>query len=191
MITIITPCSRPDNLMTLYDSINFDYTLEWIIVYDENRVKTNPYLFKDSKHSDKIKEYSIFNKDSKMGNRQRNFAMDNITNKEGYIYFLDDDNIIHPDFYNIINYLKNENKLHLYTFNQYNCTYHWIRKGNRVEYCQIDTAQYLVPYEFCKNKRWIVDIYEADALFIIDIFAEHQQDHIYIDETWCFHNKLS
>ena len=33
-ITIITPCSRIQNLPMLYDSIKFDKIHKWIIVYD-------------------------------------------------------------------------------------------------------------------------------------------------------------
>ena len=44
-MTIITPTYRIDNLNKIKQSINFEYVDEWIIVYDGNRIETNPYLY--------------------------------------------------------------------------------------------------------------------------------------------------
>jgi len=35
------------------------------------------------------------------GNGQRNYALTRITNEHKLLYYLDDDNIIHPDLYNL------------------------------------------------------------------------------------------
>ena len=53
-MTIITPTYRIDNLNKIKKSINFEYVDEWIIVYDGNRIETNPYIFKEN---EKIQEY--------------------------------------------------------------------------------------------------------------------------------------
>ncbi len=47
-IKIITPSYGIDNLNQIKQSINFEYVDEWIIVYDGNRIQTNPYIFKEN-----------------------------------------------------------------------------------------------------------------------------------------------
>jgi hypothetical protein len=112
-ITIITPSYRTTNLEKIKNSILFDYVNEWIIVYDGKKIHENPGLFE--KENNKIKEY-VHNGDGISGNPQRNYALTKITNKDTYIYYLDDDNIIHPDLYNLLDFIDNT----IYTFNQYN-----------------------------------------------------------------------
>jgi hypothetical protein len=48
-IIIITPSSRIDNLKKIEQSINFDYIDKWIIVYDGNKIESNPFIFEKIK----------------------------------------------------------------------------------------------------------------------------------------------
>ncbi len=145
-ITIITPSYRINNLIKIKESINFDYVDEWIIVYDGNKIHTNPYLFKD--FSNKIKEY-INNDNGNTGNPQRNYGISKVTNLNTTLYFLDDDNIIHPNLYNLLDILDNTK---FYTFNQENRLI-----GNNINVGSIDTAMALIPYNKCNGIRWIID----------------------------------
>ena len=83
------------------------------IVYDENRIETNPYIFKENEF---FEEY-IYKCTGISGNGQRNYALTIITNENTLLYYLDDDNIIHPDLHNLLNYIDNNT---IYSFNQYN-----------------------------------------------------------------------
>jgi hypothetical protein len=58
----------------------------------------------------------IYKCDCIAGNGQRNYALTKITNPDTLLYYLDDDNIIHPDLYNLLDFIDNT----IYTFNQYN-----------------------------------------------------------------------
>jgi hypothetical protein len=55
-ITIITPSYRIDNVKKIKQSIKFEYIDEWIIVYDGNKIESNPFIFEEN---EKIKEYII------------------------------------------------------------------------------------------------------------------------------------
>ena len=112
-LTIITPSYRINNLLEIKKSLNFEYIEEWIIVYYGNRIETNPYIFEEN---EKIKEY-IYKRSGISGNGQRNYALTKFTNENTLLYYLDDDNIIHPDLYNLLNYIDNNT---IYSFNQYN-----------------------------------------------------------------------
>ena len=97
-ITIITPCSRIHNLPMLYESIKFDKIHKWIIVYDTT---VNSYCHSFI-HSEQIIEVDCKSSlNGVVGNTQRNYAL-SLVEDDNYIYFLDDDNIIHPDFWKII-----------------------------------------------------------------------------------------
>ena len=62
------------------------------VTRDGSKIITNPYLFKED---NKIKEY-IYKCSGISGNGQRNYALSKITNEDTLLYYLDDDNIIHP-----------------------------------------------------------------------------------------------
>jgi hypothetical protein len=45
---------------------------------------------------------NIYKCDCTAGNGQRNFALTKITNTDTLLYYLDDDNTIHPDLNNVL-----------------------------------------------------------------------------------------
>ena len=47
--TIITPSYRIDNLRKIKQSISFEYIDEWIIVYDGNKIESNPSIYEENK----------------------------------------------------------------------------------------------------------------------------------------------
>lgn len=177
-ITIITPSIRPNNLLKIKNSINFNYVNEWIIVYDGSKIKDNPLLFKDN---DKIKEY-LYKGEGISGNPQRNYALDNIVIKDTYLYFLDDDNEIHPDLYKLLTIIDN-NKL--YTFNQKDRI-----NGDYIEIYNIDTAMLLIDYNLCKDIRWILEKYNADGYYIKECYLKNLDKWIYINNTLSTYNIL-
>ena len=48
-ITIITPPYSIDNLKKIKPSLNFEYIDDWIIVYDGNKIESNPCIFEENK----------------------------------------------------------------------------------------------------------------------------------------------
>ena len=45
--TIITPSYRANNLLEIRISIHFESVDEWIIVYDGNKIESNPHVFQE------------------------------------------------------------------------------------------------------------------------------------------------
>jgi predicted O-methyltransferase YrrM len=180
-LTLITPSYRVDNLLKIKKSIDFRYIDEWIIVYDGNKIIDNPNLFKDQKNN-KIKEY-LYKGEGISGNPQRNYALTKVTNQNTLLYYLDDDNIIHPNIYRLLNIVDNTK---LYTFNQYNRI-----KGNNICVGQIDSAMVIIPYKLCKNEKWITDKYDADGYYIKECYDKNKNKHIYVDNNLCYYNKIN
>ena len=179
-LTIITPSYRVNNLLEIKKSINFEYIEEWIIVYDGSKITDNPNIF-ENQENNKIKEY-VFKGEGISGNPQRNFALTKITNPDTLIYYLDDDNIFHPDMYKLLNIIDNDK---MYTFNQYNRI-----KGNNINVNHIDTAMVIIPYKLCKNVKWILNRYNADGYYIKECYDKNKNIHIYVDNNLCYYNKI-
>jgi predicted O-methyltransferase YrrM len=177
-LTIITPSYRVNNLLEIKKSINFEYVHEWIIVYDGSKI-TNPNLF-ENQENNKIKEY-VCNDEGISGNPQRNYALNKITNPDTLLYYLDDDNIIHPNIYKLLNIVDNK----MYTFNQCNRL-----KGNNIAVSRIDTAMVIIPYRLCKNEKWLIGRYDSDGYYIIECHKKNKNTHIFVDNYLCYYNKI-
>jgi predicted O-methyltransferase YrrM len=180
-LTIITPSYRINNLLQIKNSINFDFVDEWIIVYDGSKISENPNLFVNQENN-KIKEY-VYKGEGISGNPQRNYALSKITNPDTLLYYLDDDNIVHPNMYSLLNIIDNTK---IYTFNQFNRI-----KGNNIGVACIDTAMVIIPYKLCQNVKWILDKYDADGYYISECYQNNKNIHIFVDNDLCYYNKIS
>ena len=110
LLTIITPVTRPENLMQVASSILLGCIMRWVLVYDTTRPhELEPHFLA---HQHKVHEIFV-HETGISGNALRNRGLDEVT--YGLVYFLDDDNIIHPHFWDI---LPNISLGHVTTFDQ-------------------------------------------------------------------------
>lgn len=177
-LTIITPSCRVANLPRVKESIHFDYVDEWIIVYDESKVTENPHLFAGH---EKIKEF-VHLGEGISGNPQRNYALTKVSNPNTLLYYLDDDNVIHPDFYALLNVVEDDK---MYTFNQSNriC-------GGVPKLGLIDTAMAIIPFNICENERWLTHKYDADGVYIESCYKRNKDKHVFVNNDLCFYNAV-
>jgi hypothetical protein len=182
-ISIITPCSRIHNLLALYESIKFDKIHKWIIVYDTT---VNRYSHSFLSHKKIIEVDCKSSLNGIVGNTQRNYGL-SFVEDDNYIYFLDDDNIIHPNFWKIIEELETDT---IHTFNQYRDKHGNILLGNRIEINYIDTAMYIIHKNMIGNIKWQEDLYAADGKFITDLYATGKYKHKYFNKYYCYYNYL-
>jgi predicted O-methyltransferase YrrM len=181
-LTIITPSYRVDNLLSIKNSIDFAHVEEWIIVYDGSKITENPKLFAADEHGNKIKEY-VHHGEGISGNPQRNYALTKISNPDTFLYYLDDDNIIHPSLFHLVK-VMDKNKM--YTFNLYKGL-----RGNNVNVKFIDTAMFMIHYPLCAGITWDKHKYDADGFYIRECYVTHQQNHVFVDNELCYYNKMS
>jgi hypothetical protein len=182
-VTIITPSCRPGNLAAAGASLPWDLVDKWYIVYDGARVSTNPRQFTTNP---KVVEAVHKNKDSIAGNAQRNHALDlmaatGVTHT--FLYFLDDDNTIHPALIRLLRSFACEDML--YSFNQ-----HGRIRGTQLKRLKIDTAMVLLDAAKVGHLRWKLAPYIADGLYIEACAAVCKKDWIYIDNDLCSYNVL-
>lgn len=179
-LVVITPCSRPGNLGMLAQSI-FGHGLDvrWIVVVD------------GTKHTNIIaplgaEVYYHANPDSKVGMAQRNYALEVVT--DGWLYFLDDDNLMHPRFWHLYPHMAGGRYL-AYTFDQE------LDKGVRIAAPEntrpgmVDMAQILVRRDLVGDTRFEYR-YEADGIFIGTLWARNRSAFGHINLNACYYNKL-
>jgi len=174
-LTIITPCTRPENLTKLKDSIQFDKVTLWYIIYDGKKIP-----FEKRFNHAKIIELNCED-EGISGNPNRNMGLRLIN--QGLVYFLDDDNIVHPQFW--------ENQFALgtiYTFDQQRQNH--VLSGNNPTVGNIDIAQYIFDIKLVGTAEFDKDIYEADGLFFEIIYKQNKDKWIYIPEPLCYYNFL-
>ena len=180
-INIVTPCSRPENLRTLFYSLNFSYHA-WYIIFDADEIPQ-----KERNWLEKIPRVFLSNirEGRRGGYLQRNSILPFIN--EGFCYFLDDDTILHPKFYERINEEYKKNKKRIYIFGQ-----EVAKKRKRktvIKHGYIDIGQYLVHYSFFKKLQFL-KVHNSDGVLIEHLNNSYPDDVVYIDEVLSYYNKL-
>jgi hypothetical protein len=163
MINIITPCSRPENLKTIEASINIPSKYyKWWIVFDDDKI---PDCYIPALAS----VYAHKNPQSIVGNAQRNFALDMID--DGYIYFNDDDTVIHNMLWaSIQNIIINHTNDFISFDQQWHNQTHRL-SGSNIKVNHIDSHNFLIHSKLCKHTRFYINRYNADGYFATECFA--------------------
>ena len=182
LVSIITACSRPQNLSKLFESMNFDLIKKWYIIYDTSKGRTYTHAYEDNS---KILEID-HNEHGMCGHPQINFALKLVT--EGYVYVLDDDNIMHPDFWRVLPTMDQE---FIYTWNQLRRVKPpRVMLGNDVRPNKIDTAQFIVPRKYIGDIEWMPNKRGGDGKFISDVKAKWPDSFKFIGRNLCYFNYL-
>ena len=176
MLYIITPCSRPQNLLEISKTIPNES--QWIICSD-NKVKM-PYI-----------QNAILmqcNDTGQVGTLARNYILDNFQfNQEDWILAHDDDNIIHPELYsNIKQYLDSD----------YSIVYWGQLEKESIRISletvfpianKIDSSCYMVNWKYNSKVRHKV-IYNHDGIYAEQ--CSQNGSSLKIDKYLCYYNYL-
>lgn len=185
-LSIITPCSRPYNLPIIQESIIYNSSIfsdgiEWIIIYDEEKI---------NKPDERILLYKSDLIDIKIGYYKKKFnePYAAFIRNEGlkyvtgdYIYYLDDDNIIHKNLYDGINTYAERDKILI--FNQFDRTITKARfmsvfNIKNIKTGGIDTAQFIIPKKY-KHINWVNQgKYNDETPYLKEIIKESGEDKI-------------
>jgi hypothetical protein len=153
-LNIITPCSRPENLHIIAKSINIPReNYRWIVVFDAEELPSSDLI------PENCEPYAHKDPASFSGNGQRNFGIDKI--EKGFVYFNDDDTILHKDLYESIKNVKFD----FLTFPQ-----EWPNGTLRLNADSIgvnhtDSHNFVVSHSLIETTRWELGIYAADGIF--------------------------
>jgi hypothetical protein len=173
-INIITPCSRPQNLKVISESINIPKeNFKWIVVYDSMEVFESP---------DNCEAYCVKDTNSVYGNAQRNFALDLVT--EGHVYFNDDDTTIHPELWDEVK----DKEADFISFKQVNKDGSLRLEGNEIIPNFIDSHNFIVSAK-CITSRWALNRYDADGFFAVECY-ENAKKTLHISKVLSIYNSL-
>jgi len=175
MLFITTPCSRPQNLEAISKTIPKE--CYWAVIHEKHipMPKINNAHFIESP------------KNGFVGANGRNHFLDNHTfNDNDWIYCLDDDNIIHPDFYSTIKeYLDSDySVIHWGQLTRYGLP----RLKPVLELNRIDAASFMVKWKYNKNIRFNTELYNCDGMYAVD--CGHQGPVLKIEKNLCYYNYL-
>jgi hypothetical protein len=155
-IYIITPCSRVQHLESISKTIPNECI--WVIVYD-------------SKYNDQILPYGDIilrpkNVSGSYGKPHINYALDNLKLTDSdWVYVLDDDNIIHPEWYENVASLCNDNYNILSWGQLWNDNMLRLRPTKHMVFRAVDQASYMWRYGFNPTVRFD-ESYYGDGTFV-------------------------
>lgn len=153
-LNIITPCSRPQNLHIISQSINIPKeNYRWIVVFDFDNLPDKDLI------PNNCETYLHKNPISIAGHSQRNFALKLID--KGHVYMNDDDTIIHKDLWDNIKDLTAD----FISFSQENKDGTLRLMGDVIQVCHIDSHNFIVSKRLIENEEWIPNKYDADGNF--------------------------
>jgi hypothetical protein len=178
VLNIITPCSRPQNLLMLSESINIPKdNYRWIVVYDGIELPNKDLI------PENCEIYSFKDESSTYGNYQRNYGLNLI--EEGHIYFNDDDTTLHPQLWENVKNLEND----FITFNQVekNGTPRLIDR--KVELTGVDSHNFIFHHSLIEGVRF-KNTYDADGYFAIDCFKK-AKNYIHLSKVLSVYNSLA
>jgi len=188
-LVVITPCCRPELLRFVHGSVCFSTVTRWVIVFDADHVPRQnlPVILLDHPQ---ITLVATRAQDSRYGNAQRHFGLQIVRtlypNDDPLIYFLDDDNLIHPTFYELFQQFMWRPGV-FYTFNQRRA---WLTcYGRLCRRAMVDTAMICLPLSFCPDWR-PSSVYAEDFHFFRSVMRTHSGRHVYVNQVAAYYNAL-
>ena len=197
-INIITRCTRTSNLLTIKEGVlnaPKGVTVNWHIVFDTGALKDIDAEVL-SNLTDTVNVKLHFVKGQRGGLLYPEVSDIIRTIKSGWIYLLDDDNIIHEDFYKTIKAsIKNLPIAQVHIVSQLvagrDFTGQEIRVASRenTAFQKIDIAQMVINRSIFDTHSFSAN-YEADGFFIEEVLKTHGDSFVWIDKVLCHYNYL-
>jgi len=180
-INIITPCSRPGNLRAVYSSLNFPF-YAWYIIFDSEEIPKKERAWLEEIPNVFLSSFE----GGRLGYVQRNSVLRDI--KKGFCYFLDDDTIVHPNFYERLNEIHKKLKKGIYIFGQ-DIGGKYPKRKTMIKPGYIDMGQYVVSCDYFKD-LYFLQATNSDGVIIEHLYNSYPEDVVYIGEILSYYNKL-
>jgi len=191
-INIITRCTRPYNLIKIKESLlnNKKINIIWWIIFDTSVLKDIDVELLSMLNSDDFKINLRFLKSTPgaCGYDLINQILKEIDPNE-WMYLLDDDNILHPNFSEVIGDIKTDKSV--ITFSQFvdkkdfTGLEYRISIPENMRFQGIDSAQILIKRSMVKE---FALNYAADGILIDALYKSNPEEFLFIDKVISYYN---
>lgn len=195
-LIIVTPLSRVNNLPLIYENLLLNSAtlkLHWMIMVDE-KIHHEIQRIQNAIVSTETLQVSVLASPSKnnlAGHGHKNVALE-MLGENDWVYFLDDDNIIHPSLLKFIS----ENDL----FNSCdgivvaqvwkNGAVRLNVSSDKIKVCHVDTASTVLSMRAIGETRFREGDYVADGYFIEEVYNKNSDKFLLFDIPMCYYNYL-
>jgi hypothetical protein len=184
-LNIITPCTRPQNLLKIHESIfenvPSDLDVTWWVVPDFSKP------FEIELPGTKFHTFYTYGK-GVVGHDQRNYALTYFP-LEGHVKFLDDDNILHPNYYEEVAPYIGTDKIIIVDQYLRDNTKRLEARPENVFPNHIDCDQYTFPITSVEYTT-VPLVYNGDGIFITMLYAKCKDRFVYINQPASYYNFL-
>lgn len=184
-LTIITPFSRKSEYL---NTINDDLgklsgivNIEWLIIYQQDLENEIEEWNIKSKTYDNLEVRTIKGdtKTSYYGNSYRNQGISLVeSDKYNWVYFIDDDNTIYPNFSDLLILFELIEEDVLF-FGQINPDQTIRLQPTQIKVGNIDTAMFAIRSTIIQKYEWKVDHYTADGILAEELYENENCKIIY------------
>jgi len=197
LINIITRCTRVGNIEQVKNSIfqKSKFDVKWWLIFDTRDLKEIDASILESLQNVNCQTLFYEGDEGDFGHQLINKAIDKI--EDGFVYIIDDDNIIHDDFYEeVYNSMKKNPDKRGFVFSQKvggkDFTGLDIRQcsPDNMKVQKIDMSQFVIKIDLIGNNRFDSMNYIADGVFIEKLFLDNPDDFIFIDKILCHYNYI-
>lgn len=196
VLHIITPCMRPQNLQAVAESLTRLGPIPhmWWVVGDEEKIKAGEIEEAVANLVDVKAPLWVMvpNPGSHTSSRQRNYALDAIPlNRNNWVYFLDDDNTLHPDFGRAFFQLTTSSSAWGFVVGCELETGEQLVAGpDKLKMGEVDIAQCCFSRVLISDTRFCLSRMEEDNVFINAVIATKPNRVAFVSGMASYHNRL-
>jgi glycosyltransferase involved in cell wall biosynthesis len=197
VINIVTAVSRPHNLPRIKRSIEMSLLrssldVRWILVVDDDITPSVDVEEALKVSSFEIQRVAYRGGRCAYGINQKNVGMGLV--KNGYYHCLDDDNIVHRDFFRGLEKAMKENRTkRAFVFSQdrWDSIRSLKAAPDRMEYGKIDNTMFAVHSDLIGQRRY--DLSQSgreDFAFFRGLYDLYKEEFVFIPETLAYYNYI-
>tara|TARA_B110000503_G_scaffold36083_1_gene59032 strand:- start:5313 stop:7157 length:1845 start_codon:yes stop_codon:yes gene_type:complete len=197
-LNILTRCTRPNNLLKVKESVFTDIPknlkIKWHVIFDVAPLKDIDAELLSELTNEDTQLYFIKGGDGGLLYPQSTEIIKGL-NPKSWFYFLDDDNILHENFYNHMSTALNEGGKKIHVVSQKVDGKDFTRLDVRVAspentgFRKTDIAQAVISTELISKYEFGAD-YAADGYFIEAVLTEEPEVFSYHNEILSYYNYL-
>jgi hypothetical protein len=185
---LYTPSIRYDSTKYVFRSlkpfVNKGYDIRWTIIFD-----SYDKVFYPEMDEPWVRQFSYREANGVAGNHQRNFGLDNIDGN-GICFSMDDDSIIHPDFFPVLQQVSRENPTKRgFLFHDQLSDDTLIKAiHGKIKEGRIGNQNFAIKRSLIGTKRFNIH-YCSDGEFIEQLYKQSPNEFILLDRVLAYHNR--